>query len=229
VSNLLNTVQPGGATGGVGLYLATTPSSFSGINCRKHYYTNTGGPVGSLTSGLTQGDSCTGGADAVYGGRDINNEIISSYGYDYRINGTAASLARGDDMFGATYAWDDGYGGQWAWSGTANQYKAHGQALCCNDSYLVDRLGSTNANITPVSASVSVSYTLTGAPPSAAKMRATVTLPNGTTASTTCTSSPCTVTGLDTRQGTAAQMRVEYLTSGDVVVASGEQFPITVQ
>lgn len=228
VTNLMTNTQPGGPSGMDAMYLLTTASDFAGIPCRRHLYTSGGGTETALTSGLIQGGGCSGGADSVYGGREINNEIISAYGYAYRLTGTTSLKTRGDDMFGATWGWDDGYGGQWAWGGTANPYKSHGQALCCNDSYQVDRLGSTAADITPVAATVSVGYTTTGVT-GATKLRATVTMPNGSTATATCTSSPCVVSGLDSRQGTAAMMRLEYLSSGDAVLAAGLWQPITIQ
>lgn len=58
---------------------------------------------------------------------------------------------------------------------------------------------------------------------SATKVRVTITQPSGATATNTCSADTCTVSGLDTRQGSTALMKLEYLSSGDVVLASGDQ------
>ncbi|NBW07788.1 MAG: hypothetical protein EBR82_07155 [Caulobacteraceae bacterium] len=179
----------------------TCTGSFGNLQARRVVYSN------YYANGDT-GTGCSSDTD-IQGQRQQNDLAVDAYGMTYLLGASAPILAAGDNLWSAMM-------GEWIGTGADGQYgmltstssngKFYGQS-CRNWQYLVHRLGSTNANITPVSASVSVSYTLTGAPPSAAKMRATVTLPNGTTAATTCTSSPCTVTGLDTRQGTAAQMR----------------------
>ena len=226
VNNLMTNTQPGGPSGAIGMYLQNTASSFDGIPCRRHFYTSAGGTESSLTSGLMQGSGCSGGADEVYGGREVNNELISSYGYVYRLNSDSDVKTRGDNMFGATWGWDDGFGGQWAWSGVANPYKSHGQSLCCNDSYLVDRLGSTNANISPNPTNVSIGFSLSGIP-NATKIKLNVTQSNTSIATATCTESPCVVS-VDARQGSVITLRIEYLSSVDVVLATGDQQTITI-
>jgi hypothetical protein len=227
VENLMTNTQLGGPSGAAGMYMATTPSDFAGIPCRRHFYTSAGGTETALTSGLSQGGGCSGGADSVYGGREVNNEIISSYGYAYRLTNDADLKTRGDDVFGATWGWDDGFGGQWAWSGVANPYKSHGQSLCCNDSYLVDRLGSAAADITATTVPFSVKFTFSSVP-SSAKFRLTVTQPKGTSTTTTCTESPCAV-NVDSTQGPRVTFLTEYLSAGDVVLARGEQQSSTIQ
>jgi len=225
-AGLLNNTQPN-RTGLSGLYQLTVPSSFAGVDCHRYFYTQLGGTTTALTADKDQGYGCSGGAESVYGARDISYEIISTFGYMYRRTSTASYQSRGDDMFAYSYNWQDGYGGQWAWSGVTNGPKSHGQALCCNDSYQVDRLGSTAASITPVATSISVKFSLAGVT-NATKVRMTATLPNGTTTSATCTSSPCTVSGLDSVQGTKASLRLEYLSSGDAVLAAGDQQSVPV-
>jgi len=62
----------------------------------------------------------------------------------------------------------------------------------------------------------------------AAKFRAILTAPNGAQVTITCTSSPCSLSGLDARQGDYL-LQTQYLTSGNVVLASGDQvkFPVS--
>ena len=81
-------------------------------------------------------------------------------------------------------------------------------------------LGATAANTASSPTNLSVGFSLAGVT-GAAKIRLTATLPNGTTAAATCTDSPCAVS-VDARQGSAVVIRVEYLSSGDAVLASGD-------
>lgn len=227
VDHLQYGTQPSGVGSGK-FYQDDVASSYSGVNCRRHYYWQLQGTADASSMAANAGGGCAGGFDSMAGARDINNEIVSSYGYAYRLTGTAAYKTRGDDMFGATWGGDDGFYGQWAWSGAANRYKTHGQALCCNDSYLVDRLGSTDADITAIARSISFSFSLAGVS-TAAKVKVTVTLPNGATTSATCTDSPCAVSGVDARQGDVVAYRLEYLNSGDVVRAAGDLQRLVIQ
>ena len=56
-----------------------------------------------MTSGGDAGAGCGGAAEAIYGSRDSNNEIISRMGYAYRLTGIAALKTLGDDIFGGTW------------------------------------------------------------------------------------------------------------------------------
>ncbi len=88
---------------------------------------------------------------------------------------------------------------------------------------LADRLGG----LAPVSNRTLLVSGNISAVPNATKMRVTITLPSGTVTATTCTSSPCSVTG-DVRQS-GALMQIAYLSSGDAVLANGDAVPIAVQ
>lgn len=59
--------------------------------------------------------------------------------------------------------------------------------------------------------------------PTATKVRVTITQPSGATLTNTCSADTCTVTNVDARQGDNAQMLIEYLDAGDVVLASSTQ------
>ncbi len=146
-------------------------------------------------------------------------------GYAYRLTGSAALKTRGDDIFGGTWGGDDGYHGQWAWSAASNQGKTHGQGLCCNDSYLVDRLGATAANRTAQLLSVQVGFRLLSVT-GAARVRVTVVRPDGQEVSAECITSPCSVSG-DQQQG-EHRFKLEYLTSGGVVLGASELQPLRV-
>ncbi len=201
VNHLMTSTQPGGIGSGK-LYLDDVPSDFAGVNCRKHYYTHLGGTETAYTSGLHQGAGCSGGADAVYGGRDINTEIVSAYGYAFRLTGDNNIRARGDDIFGATYGATDGFHAQWAWRQSSNRPKFNGQNLCCNDSYLVDRLGAAQAATTATNITAYVGVNLASVP-GAIEVRVTVRKPDQSTTQTTCTASPCAV-NWDSQQGRAS-------------------------
>ena len=114
VNHLMVNTQPTGSQSR-SLYSGDFASSFPGVNCRNHYYWHQRGTETTLlTSGGDAAAGCGGGAEAIYGSRDSNNEIISSMGYAYRLTGSAAIKTRGDDIFGGTWGGDDGYYGQWA-------------------------------------------------------------------------------------------------------------------
>ena len=218
-NHLRNSTQPGGPDSGK-LWLDTLASDFPGVPCRRHYYWHLEG----VTMTGNAGAGCSGGIDAVYGGRDINNEIISSYGYAYRLTLNEAIKSRGDDVFAATYGASDGFHSQWAWKQASNRPKVHGQGLCCNDSYLVDRLGPA-ASTAPIPRSLTFGVQM-GAVPGATAVRVVLTAPNGATASTTCTSSPCQVTG-DAIMGVARAV-VEYLSPTSAVLARTESSTVRV-
>jgi hypothetical protein len=225
VNHLMVNTQPSGAAN-YSLYQSSFASSFPGVNCRRHYYWEHRGTEASLlTTGGDAGAGCAGTADSIYGGRDTNNEIVSSYGYAYRLTGNAAIKTRGDDVFGATWGADDGFFGQWVWSAAPNQGKTHGQGLCCNDSYLVDRLGAAAADRTEQPLPVSISFRLQSVP-GADRARVSVTRPDGVIVSAECAVSPCVLNG-DRQQG-EHRVRLEYLSAGGAVLAETEMKPMLV-
>jgi hypothetical protein len=224
VNFLMNGTQPGG-TGSGKLYLDDISSSFAGINCRRHYYWHMQGTPAAPVNGMHAGSGCEGGADAVYGGRDTNNEIISSYGYAYRLTSDPAIKVRGDNVFGGTWGADDGYHGQWAWRSAANRFKTHGQGLCCNDSYLVDRLPAAQAATTPDQRPVAVSFHKASVP-GTANVRVTAAKPDATTVSAVCAISPCTV-NVDRIQG-QHRIRLEYLSGAGSILSASDWIPISV-
>lgn len=225
VNFLMNGTQPGGSGSGK-LYLDDVASSFPGIPCRRHYYWHLQGTAAAPVTGMNAGNGCPGGADAVYGGRDTNNEIISSYGYAYRLTGDAAIKTRGDNVFGATWGADDGYHGQWAWKSAANRFKTHGQGLCCNDSYLVDRLPAADAVTTPDQRPVVVAFRKQSVP-GATSARVTAYKPDSTSLPVVCVNSPCTV-NVDRLQG-QHRIRIEYLSGTGAVLSASDWIPIAVR
>jgi hypothetical protein len=225
VNHMMVDTQPNGSSSH-SLYLGDIASSFSGINCRGHYYWHQRGSEATfLSTGGDAGAGCGGAPESVYGVRDTNNEIISSMGYAYRLTGNTAVKTRGDDIFGGTWGADDGYFGQWAWSGAPNQGKTHGQGLCCNDSYLVDRLGATAASRTPQPLPLRIGFRLQSVP-GAISVRLTVVRPDGQPVTADCTSSPCSVSG-DRQQG-EHRFKLEYRSSGGAVLQASELKPVRV-
>lgn len=168
------------------------------------------------------------------GGRSLSQELVSAFGWLYATTGTASYLTRGDLMFAKTFG-DSGTGSDTdGGSGTFDDYllnagyylKEYAQVAGAGraEEHLAYRLGPIPA---AASTTISIGFSLAGVA-NATKVRATVTMPTGATSTATCTSSPCAVTGLNTNQGTAALMRLEYLSAGDAVLAAGEQQSITV-
>ena len=225
VKFLMNGRQPGGSGSGK-LYLDDVASSFPGIPCRRHYYWHLQGTAAAAVTGIHAGDGCLGGRDAVYGGRDTNNEIISSYGYAYRVTNDAAIKTRGDNVFGATWGADDGYHGQWAWRSAANRFKTHGQGLCCNDSYLVDRLPAADAVTTPDQRSVLVAFNKASVP-GTASARVTAYKPDSNLQPVVCVNSPCAV-NVDRLQG-QHRIRIEYLSGTGAVLSASDWIPLAVR
>lgn len=228
VAHLLNNTQPGGIASQTSLYL-TQATDFAGVNCRGHYYYHQKGTRSTLYSGTTgySGGNCAGPPESVYGVRDTNNEMVSSYGYAYRLTGTAAYKTRGDDVFDSTYGASDGFFGGWMRQrslGVPSLPKLAAQALCCNDSYLVDRMDAADNATSAQNRNHYASCRLASVA-SADKCRVTLTKPNGDTVVVTGSSgssAPLTIP-VDVRQGEGYLLRYEYLSSVDVVLASGEQ------
>jgi len=189
-------------------------------------------PYSGGTIKCAQDASCSIGVDM---NRALNSEHINMWGWVYSKTSTASYQTRGDLLFGKTFGYDGTGTNVDGGAGTFKDFvlvpggyylKEYGQVAGAgrSEEYLAYRNGAIPA---PASESLSVGFTLTGVT-SAAKIRITITMPNGATSSTTCTTSPCVVTGLDTNQGTAALMLIEYLTSGDVVTAVGDNQPVTI-
>lgn len=219
VTHLMTNKQPNGP--GEGSLWLRIPSSFPGVDCRRHYYWHLEGP----TMASNAGGGCAGGFDAVYGGRDINNEIVSSYGYAFQLTGQPGARMRGDDVFGATWGGDDGFFSQWAWRQASNRAKVLGQGLCCNDSYLVDRLPLAARDTDAQPLSLRVPFRLANVN-NAADVLVTLTKPDGTQVQQTCTTSPCVVTA-DRVQGDHL-LEMEYRSTGGVRLATTGRRPVVV-
>ena len=167
--------------------------------------------------------------------RSENQPVSWLWGYMYATTGNSSWLTHGDIVFGRTFGAggtgtnvDAGYGSfiQARSQGADAQGKEIGEATGngAGSAYLAWRLGGV---ATLTTTSVSVGFSLAGVS-SAAKIRVTITVPSGTTYTNTCTSSPCVVSSVDTRQGAAGRMVVEYLTSGNAVLATGDSQPIPI-
>jgi len=169
--------------------------------------------------------------------RTLNNGIHWAFGWAYAYDQyeTGYYLTLGDTLFAQNLGLDgpgnDGVVGHYAdvVSGgsppsylaatyLSKEYAFVGGAPG-SQSYLADRVGGVTPETTT---SITVGVKLSSVP-TATKVRVTITQPSGATATNTCSADTCTVTGLDTRQGSTALMRLEYLSSGDVVLASGDQ------
>lgn len=199
----------------------TCTGSFGNLQARRIVYS-------VWYAGGDQGTGCS-DTPTLKDQRQQNSLVIPTPGFAYLTGGLSASLARGDDMFSATYGFWTGTGadgGTGLGETTSANGKFYGQSFR-NVTYLVNRLGPSAASITAVPVSISVGFRLADIP-TATKVRVTLTKPDGTTSVNTCTSSPCSVTG-DSTQGNKAMLLLEYLNVSDVVKSTGQQQRITIQ
>jgi len=173
--------------------------------------------------------------------RTLLNAMPGFIGLMYAWYGTSSYLTVGDRIFAQNFGLggtgNDGVVGHYAdviSGGSAPSYLAgtylskefaFGGGVAGAQPYLAYRLGAPPS---PSTTSVTV-YALRSSVTSATKIRVTITQPSGAATTATCSADSCTVTGLDTRQGTAGLMLLEYLSTSDAVLAAGDQQPITIQ
>ena len=174
-----------------------------------------------------------------YGERVTAQEAAGGVSWAYRLSGTAGFKTLGDALFGA--AWTNSGGlpdynppsGAYATvPGNLASPKYYGlqSGISTQPAYQAVRTCAAFPCLSPVQPAnlktYPISFSLSGIS-GAAKFRAILTAPNGAQVTITCTSSPCSLSGLDARQGDYL-LQTQYLTSGNVVLASGDQvkFPV---
>lgn len=173
--------------------------------------------------------------------RTLLNGLHWSLGWAYDEYGTASYLTTGDRIFaqnlGLGGTGNDGNVGYYAdvvSGGTApsylaNTYKSKEYAFVGgapgSQSYLAWRLGG----VTPIATTSKTAYARRADILNATKLRVTITVPSGTTYTNTCSADSCIVSSIDTRQGTAGLMKIEFLSASDAVLAVSEQQPVTIQ
>jgi len=180
------------------------------------------------------------GSAAKSAARTLLNGMHSYWGYLYAQGQGAGYKTRGDVMFsenlGLNGTGNDGVVGNYAdvlSSGSypsyaASTYYSKEFAFAGGASGAQPYLGWRIGGLTPLS---TTSFTVTGKLSSVAnatQIRVTITQPSGATATNTCSADSCTVTGIDTRQGSSALMKIEYLSAGSAVLASGDQQQVTI-
>jgi len=167
--------------------------------------------------------------------RTLLNGIHWGLGWAYTEYGTPSYLTDGDVLFGQNLGLggpdNDGIVGHYAdvvSGGSAPSYLAQTYlskeyafvgGAPGSQGYLAWRVGG-GVPLSTTSITVTVKRS---AVPTATKVRVTITQPSGATATNTCAADTCTVSGIDTRQGSRALMRLEYLSAGDVVLAVSDQ------
>jgi hypothetical protein len=172
-------------------------------------------------------------------GMRINSiENYWAYGLLYRLNPSAPLLAEIDTRYGKAYG-KPGTGGIYTdgvylqsmdngWKDPSAQFIQKWLGYVAgtgnNQAWFSARTGglaSAQARTMKVTARIADH-------PQASKMRVAVIDPQGNATTTTCTSSPCTITTPDARQG-AHLYRVDLLNSSDAVVLAGDYVPLSVQ
>lgn len=197
-------------------------------------------------------------ADQIVGtnGREYNPIAAGAFALLYKITGNTTYYNWAMELLGSMYGGPaDGKGGSEAYSGpladgTTTQLFGDAIPSCstvpvpCGGSgptvayskWTGEHTGAGNADgamgmVTAVSPANTVSVGLSvkiDSVPNATKVRYTITSPDGTTATTTCTTSPCTVTA-DARQAGVALVTIEYLDTGNNVLATGIPQAIPIQ
>lgn len=184
-----------------------------------------------FTGTFKNGGNCQTGIDTtavIPNQRELNAEGFSALkAYDDAQGHTAASIAWGDEAYGAVYgkcAWtDSGYPCDASYSGSttnltdaylaAFKYLGFFFGMGMSHQWPAIRVGGVHAAIP---ATAAVPFTIGG---STTSVRMTVTEPNAVVLpSVTCTTSPCTVSG-DKRQGTHL-LQTDYLNVGGTTLSS---------
>lgn len=173
---------------------------------------------------------CDGSGD-VQALRMYGVELVQALAQAYLSNPTGPKKTFGDTLYGGEWGWDEKYGaspysdgqyvvdcGAGTFAPNVNlKYPAQCHGLGSSASWPAARLGGAAA-ANP--RTLSIGFRLANIT-NAAKVRCTLTLPSGATVQATATSSPCAVAA-DVRQGDHL-LKLEYLTSGDVVLATSDQ------
>jgi hypothetical protein len=173
--------------------------------------------------------------------RTLLNATHSYFGYLYATGQGAGYKTLGDTMFaenlGLGGPGNDGVVGHYAdvlSGGSAPSYSAltylsKEYAFAGGSVGAQPYLGWRIGGVTPPATTSFTVSALRSSISSATKLRVTVTVPSGSTYTNTCSADACTVTGIDSRQGTTGLMQLEYLSAGDAVLSRGEKQPVTVQ
>lgn len=192
------------------------------------------------------------------GDRALINTTTGAFGHYYEVTGDSTYLAYGNELFSAAYGGAaDGPGGSDPPAGPGADGLTAGNYIdalppCNTASPPCGGYGISTYNVYSKGwaqgsgsggASAFLGYSTTASPANtvsiglsvkidavtnAAKVRYTITSPDGTTATTTCTTSPCTVTA-DARQAGVALVTIEYLDTGNNVLATGIPQAIPIQ
>ncbi len=177
-----------------------------------------------------------------YGARVIAEEAALGLSWAYRLTGNASFKTTADAMFAANWSSPAGLpdynppGGGYVQSpGTVAAYKYYGlqAGTSGQPSYQAVQLcaAMTFPCLSPVAPVMNRTIAVRYSPSDisgASYVRITVTKPDGTATTTTCSSSPCSVTG-DARQGQNHLIQAAYFTSAGAQLAQTAVEVLTVQ
>ena len=184
---------------------------------------------------------CTAG-NLPYGARVIAEESAGGVSWAYRLSGTAAFKTNADAQFSADWSTSNGLpdynppaGGYVQTPGAVASPKYYGlqAGIDAQPSYQAVRLcsGMTFPCLSPVAPVMNRTIYVNYSPSDiagASYLHITVTQPDGATATTTCSSSPCSIAG-DARQGQYHLIQATYFTSGGAPLAQTSKDLLTVQ
>jgi len=221
VNHLLTNTQPGGQAPDNGLWLGEVTSGVPPYKCGGFYeYFLLGNrTTPDPANGFNRCETSIFDPNNLRLARDTAHTMMSTMGYAYRLTGNQAIKTRGDQMFGFTFGGTDPFVASWNAPFTNHPRRFHNQALCCSDSYLVDRLTAAEADITPADLALRFAFRKENIP-GTQDVRLTLTRPDGSQQTATCSSSPCSLTG-NRIQG-QHRIVMEYLSSSGAVLARSE-------
>lgn len=195
--------------------------------------------LGSIGAGYRIGGTCQNGDETSYvipNARELNAEGSSAIKVYYETNPNAANKLWGDQAYGAVYGycpWTIGVYCDALYSGpTTNltasyigtfKYFGFFFGMGMSHQWPAVRLGGVQP---AQNRDLVVGFNLAGIL-NATKVSVTATAPSGALTTTTCTSSPCTITG-DARQG-AYLITLTYKNAGNGVLAVGDPLIVAVQ
>jgi hypothetical protein len=177
---------------------------------------------------------CSGGSSAQEV-RMLSPELVAAISTAYCLTRDPNLLAYGDNYYSAMFAkfpLDSGYDIGWIadmdihnffWNLYAGKWWGFFWGYGRTQSWVSARQGCVSA---PVDQILNVGFKLASVP-NATQVRVTLTKPDGTTVSNTCTSSPCAVTA-DAREGSHLVTLTYLSASGSVLATSSEQAVVDV-
>jgi len=216
---------------GIATWLGTTAvntDTISGVLYRGPYYGVGGTVCGAPYGPFGNLNNCY-GAGTVQESRELSPELVAAISTGYCLTGSPNLLAYGDNYYSSMFAKfpsNAGYDGGWIadmdingffWNLLAGKWWGFFWGYGRTQSWVSARQGCVSA---PINRTLNVGFNLASIP-NATQVRVTLTKPDGTSVTNTCTSSPCAVIA-DAREGSHLVTLTYLSASGSVLAISSE-------